>query len=79
MLRWKTFEAGTYTKELPQDRIEKLFGMTPTSVTCQKFVMPILQFSHDGVEWHDVPSCDPIPFAMWSAEQQGEQVDVSNK
>ena len=60
-LRWKTFEHKMKTKELPQDKLEKFFGIKPTVIEYHQYKLPVLQVSHDDVTWHDVPYLPPIP------------------
>lgn len=67
-LRWKTFEPGIATTELPQDKLDKVFNREPTVIQYPRSKMPVLQVSYDDVNWYDVPSLPPIPYEEWSNE-----------
>lgn len=68
-LRWKTFESKWVDEELPQDPLGKFLGFKPSIRSYTRFHPPILQFSHDGETWHDVPFEHPIPFEEWHKDE----------
>lgn len=67
-LRWKTFESGVITRELPRDKLDKFFGIKPTVVQYRQFRAPVLQVSFDDATWHDVQHEPPIPYEEWTNE-----------